>query len=123
MMDSPSLPHRSSGIPTQMPQASASAEQSLEHLRDEIDHLDSALLDLLAQRQQVVHAIGDYKRARNLAPLDLERWQTMLTALEQKAEVRGLCRHFVRNLYEEIHEYSLRLEGEKAPSGSEVPSP
>jgi chorismate mutase len=116
MMDSsPPLPHCSSSIPTQDSIGPQDSEPTLEFLRSEIDHLDSALLALLAKRQHVVHAIGDYKRARDLPPLDQERWQSMLEARASKGEQHGLCTDFVRNIYEQIHEYSLRLESQPSP--------
>jgi len=86
---------------------------SLEELRSQIDAIDTQLLELLAKRQKVVHAVGDYKRARNLPPLDPKRWQSMLKVILSKAEKHGLCREFVQKIYDQIHEYSLELEGQK----------
>jgi chorismate mutase len=84
----------------------------LDDLRIEIDNLDARLLQLLAARQHVVQAIGDYKKARGLPPLDEERWQQVLQASMAKAERLGLCPEFIRDLYHLIHDYSLQLESE-----------
>lgn len=82
----------------------------LDSLRAEIDELDTQLLALLAKRQQVVQAIGDYKQAHGIPPLDEERWQHLLQNNRSKGEALGLCPDFIHALYHLIHDYSLRLE-------------
>lgn len=94
-----------------------SDELGLQGWRTEIDRLDTQLLELLVQRQKIVRAIGDYKRARGLSPLDPERWRRVLEANMAKARDLGLCPEFVHNLYHLIHDYSLQLESE---TGEEV---
>jgi chorismate mutase-like protein len=118
---SPSLNTLSSHPSSKTPNHGNLTEPSLDVLREEIDRLDLALLDLLAERQRIVHAIGNYKRIRNLPPLDLERWQTMLKALRIKADERGLCPDFIDTLYEQIHHYSLTLESQPASAMEENP--
>jgi chorismate mutase len=92
-------------------------EPALEDWRAEIDRLDTQLLELLVKRQQIVRAIGDYKRVRGLPPLDPERWRCVLEANMTKARDLGLCPKFVHDLYHLIHNYSLQLESE---NGEEV---
>ncbi len=87
-------------------------DSGLADWRAEIDTLDTQLLELLMRRQQVVRAIGDYKRARGLTPLDPKRWRQLLEANMAKGESVGLCREFISDLYHLIHDYSLRLESE-----------
>ncbi len=82
----------------------------LEALRMQIDTLDQQLLDLMAQRQTVVRAIGDYKQKAGLPPLDEARWQRVLKTNLHRAETLGLCTDFTSDLYTLIHDYSLKLE-------------
>ncbi len=45
----------------------------LHHLRNEIDHLDEKLIDLLTERMQIVAQIGKFKKEQNVAVLQNKR--------------------------------------------------
>ena len=82
----------------------------LQTLRDQIDILDEQLLRALSERAKLVDAIGRYKKARGLEPLDMTRWQQVLNAKKSRASELGLCPEFIDALYHLIHDYSLNLE-------------
>jgi chorismate mutase len=85
---------------------------SLEALRERIDHLDHELLDLLAKRMRVVEEIGEYKRANNVATLQVSRWNSLLEDRLARAGELGLSPEYARALYEVIHRESVRRQSE-----------
>jgi chorismate mutase len=106
-------------VPSSTTSEESGDDSGLADWRAEIDTLDTQLLELLMRRQQVVRAIGDYKRVRGLTPLDPKRWRQLLDANMAKGESVGLCREFVSDLYHLIHDYSLRLESESGETEEE----
>lgn len=85
---------------------------SLEVLRGRIDHLDHDLLDLLAKRMKVVEEIGEYKRANNVATLQVSRWNALLEDRLARAGELGLSPEYARELYEIIHRESVKQQSE-----------
>lgn len=85
-------------------------QNKLDELRSQIDELDEKLLQIIAQRMNSARSIGQYKKTAGLAPLDTERWQSLLEAQLLKAESLNLSHAFITKLYELIHEYSLEIE-------------
>jgi chorismate mutase len=85
---------------------------SLEVLRGRIDHLDHDLLDLLAKRMRVVEEIGEYKRANNVATLQVSRWNALLEDRLARAGELGLSPEYARELYEIIHRESVKRQSE-----------
>ena len=62
----------------------------LEKLRERIDDIDQALLNLFAQRMEVTQKVGEYKLAHSMAVLDEEREKEVLagkTALADRKSV------------------------------------
>lgn len=53
---------------------------NLQKLRDQIDDIDQALLNLFAQRMAVTQRVGEYKLAHGMAVLDEEREKEVLTS-------------------------------------------
>ena len=97
---------------------------SLEVLRDRIDHLDHDLLDLLAKRMRVVEEIGEYKRANNVATLQVSRWSALLEDRLARAVELGLAPGYAQAIYEIIHRESVRRQSEvmsEEPAGSTPP--
>jgi chorismate mutase len=97
---------------------------SLEVLRDRIDHLDHDLLDLLAKRMRVVEEIGEYKRANNVATLQVSRWSALLEDRLARAVELGLAPEYAQAIYEIIHRESVRRQSEvmsEEPAGSTPP--
>jgi len=89
---------------------SVSDGQSLISLRERIDQLDEQLLSLLNQRLQVVKQVGQLKKAQGIPPLQLGRWQQVLSNLLKKAEGSSLSDQFVKDIWNRIHAEALYLE-------------
>ena len=80
----------------------------LNWLRAEIDELDETLLDSVARRMEVSQRIGTWKKAHGITPLQPERFQQLLERLKAKGEKQSLPATFVEQLWNIIHEQSLR---------------
>ena len=64
--------------------------KDLESLRDTIDDLDRRLVDLLAQRKQVVAEIAEWKRSHDLPVYHPAREEDLISRLRAKGEAAGL---------------------------------
>ena len=80
--------------------------------RSQIDQIDSQILELLADRIEVVKKVGEYKKTQNLPALDQSRWQAVLDKLELKCQEFNLDFELVKDLWNRIHVYAVELESE-----------
>lgn len=92
-----------------------SQELELNWLRAEIDELDEELWDTIAARMDVSKRIGEWKKEHGIAPLQPERYQQIVKELKMKNEklrMNGLplSEQFMLNIWEMIHEESLRMQ-------------
>lgn len=90
----------------------------LEALREQIDHVDAELVDLLAERMRIVERIARCKRASNVVALQVGRWQAILEDRVERARQLGLPADYMRSLYEVIHAESVRRQTELMAPGS-----
>src|SRR6187455_454009 len=58
--------------------ASEEFHQALEKLREQINHLDDELIQLLGQRMKIADKIGEYKKNNNVTILQTSRWNQIL---------------------------------------------
>lgn len=86
------------------------AEPQLNWLRAEIDELDEQLWDTIAARMDVSRRIGEWKKAHGVAPLQPERYQTIVESLKLKVERLGLSPAFAMQIWDMIHEESLKQQ-------------
>ena len=87
----------------------------LNWLRAEIDELDEALWDTIAARMDVSKRIGEWKKAHGVAPLQPGRYEEIVEKLKMKNEKLktdgiSLSEEFMMNVWEMIHEESLRQQ-------------
>jgi chorismate mutase len=82
----------------------------LKELRSEIDLIDDNLLQLLAQRMEVVLQIGKHKQSKGMDLLQLERWNEVVEDRLKKGTDLGLSRHFLLRLLHAIHEEALKRQ-------------
>lgn len=82
----------------------------LPEYRTEIDQIDNQILELLAQRIEVVKKVGQYKKTQNLPALDQSRWQAVLSKLELKSQEFNLDFNLVKDLWNRIHTYTISIE-------------
>ena len=84
--------------------------QNLGSLRQQIDEIDEELMSLLGERMRLAKSIGDYKRANNIAILQPERWQTILTEAQTRGAKRDLSPEFVQDFLKAIHQESINKQ-------------
>ncbi len=78
--------------------------------RNQIDTIDTAIIELLAQRFEVVKLVGEYKKSQDLPALQPNRWKEVLKSREEKAKIYGIHPDFIDDIWNRIHEYALELE-------------
>lgn len=80
---------------------------TLTALREEIDALDDSLIQLLSQRMEVSRAIGLIKKASDMAVVQPDRYDKLMTQRLQQATGAGLSEPFMRHLFSLIHQESV----------------
>ena len=86
------------------------ANSELNWLRAEIDELDERLWDTLAARMEVSRRIGEWKKEHGVAPLQPERYKTIVERINELTNERGLSTDFALRIWEMIHEESLNQQ-------------
>jgi chorismate mutase len=89
----------------------------LELLRAKIDGIDGKILEIMAERMDVVRAIGEYKKDNGMTVLQINRWSDIFDNRLQNGISMGLTEELIRQLYELIHLESIQLQ-EKIIRGS-----
>ncbi len=79
----------------------------LEDLRDQIDEIDTEIVDLIANRMAIARQIGKYKYKNNVTILQPERWAEIVRSRTDKAVSQQLTRDFILKMYNIIHEESI----------------
>lgn len=80
---------------------------ALEKLREQINHVDDELMQLLGQRMKVAEKIGEYKKNNNITILQTNRWNEILERATQKGEALGLSKEFITKYYDAVHMESI----------------
>ena len=86
---------------------SNNADFLLQELRSQIDNIDNELLQLLAKRSEISSKIGIIKKENNLAVLQLDRWNSILSNRIEKGKMLGLKEELVKEIFEAIHKDSI----------------
>jgi len=86
--------------------------KELSALRSSINKADEELLQVLFRRMQYAMEIGEYKKKHNLTILQVNRWEEVLRDRVGIAQAMGLNRTFVKEMYNLIHEESIRKQSE-----------
>ena len=81
----------------------------LDDIRIKIDSIDTQLLDLLAQRAECVHVVGEIKKKEGLQIYAPEREELLLRKLIEKSD-GNLPEKSIRAIYREIMSMALALE-------------
>jgi chorismate mutase len=87
-------------------------ENQLENYRDQIDSVDSQLLELLAQRMNIVEDIGEYKAEKNMTILQLQRWEKVREKGIELGKSLGLSEGFITQLLRMIHKEAILKQNE-----------
>ncbi|NEZ03555.1 prephenate dehydrogenase/arogenate dehydrogenase family protein [Wenzhouxiangella sp. XN201] len=90
----------------------------LKALRDELDGVDTALIELATRRQQLVSDIGRIKKRYGEQLRDFRREREVLDGVRRAAESRGLDPELAEDLFQRLIEASLtRQEQERLRLG------
>lgn len=83
---------------------------ALEKLREQINHLDDELMQLLSQRMKVADEIGNYKKNNNVTILQTNRWNEILERAYKKSDKLGLSREFITRYMDAVHMESINRQ-------------
>ncbi|MBR5062728.1 MAG: bifunctional 3-deoxy-7-phosphoheptulonate synthase/chorismate mutase type II [Prevotella sp.] len=84
--------------------------EGITQLRHQIDELDNQLMDLLAKRMRVCREIGQYKKEHNMTVLQTNRYNEILEKRGAQGSLCGMAPDFVAQVFEHIHEESVRQQ-------------
>ena len=84
--------------------------EGITQLRHQIDELDNQLMDLLAKRMRVCREIGQYKKEHNMTVLQTNRYNEILEKRGAQGALCGMAPSFVAQVFEHIHEESVRQQ-------------
>lgn len=82
-------------------------KDTIDHLRHEIDEIDEDLMNMLSRRMSLAEKIGEYKKRKNIAILQSDRWQEILSKSTEMGQEKGLSKEFVSVVLKAIHEESI----------------
>lgn len=84
--------------------------EGIHELRKQIDDLDNQLMELLAKRLRVCREIGQYKKEHNMTVLQTTRYNEIQNKRGAQGALCGMDPDFVRKIFEEVHEESVRQQ-------------
>ena len=84
--------------------------EGIHALRKQIDELDNQLIELLAKRIRVCREIGQYKKEHNMTVLQTSRYNEILDKRGAQGVLCGMSSEFIRSVFEEVHEESVRQQ-------------
>ena len=84
----------------------------LEEFRAQIDKIDHKLINVLAERMQVVEKIGHYKSDRGITILQIKRWRDIIGDRLNRGVESGLTREFLLKLLQLVHKASIQKQEE-----------
>lgn len=87
--------------------ASEEYHAALEKLRNQINHLDDELMQILSERMKVAEKIGTYKKENNITILQTNRWNEILERAFAKGEKLGLSKEFITKYFDAVHLESI----------------
>ncbi len=88
------------------------SDRVLEQYRDKVDSIDSQLVELLAQRMDVVKLIGEYKKNKNISIFQLRRWEQILKTRNTEGKELGLREDFIKKILQVVHKESIEIQAE-----------
>ena len=84
--------------------------KTIAQLREEVDSIDSKILDLLSERMKIVRKIAIQKKKTNLPVFDKKQEELVKKRWLLKAEALGLENKQIQSILEEILETSKETQ-------------
>ena len=82
----------------------------MSELRDDVDELDSQVLELIGQRMDIVREMGRLKSEQKVSTLQPHRWQEILDDRVKRGADLELSEDFVLQMMQSIHEEAIRKQ-------------
>jgi chorismate mutase len=79
----------------------------LEKLRQQINHLDDELMQVLSQRMKIAEQIGKFKKENNITILQTNRWNEIIERACASGEKIGLSKEFITKYFDAVHMESI----------------
>jgi chorismate mutase len=89
---------------------SESFHAALDKLREQINHVDDELMQLLAQRMNIAEKIGEYKKNNNVTILQAGRWNELREKAIGKAVRLNLSEDFLEKYMDAVHMESINRQ-------------
>lgn len=83
---------------------------SLNVLRQEINEIDNIIINSIAKRMNISKEIASIKEENNLTVFQPKRWQEILEKILLNGEKQGLTKDFMKEIYEIIHQESIKTQ-------------
>ncbi len=80
---------------------------TLDELRQQIDSLDTDVLEVLKKRMEIAEAIGKYKKDNDITILQTRRYDEIMNNRKAKGLEMGLSEEFLVKIFESIHQESV----------------
>lgn len=87
-------------------------EEKLDELRNQIDRVDTEIIEALAQRMRIANDIGKAKAEAHVTPLQMNRMSEIMDRRMKFAKSLGLSENYVQELYQIIHSESVKVQTE-----------
>ena len=91
-------------------QVQSTKDKELAWWRAEIDELDDQLWETIARRMEVSERIGEWKKEHGVQALQPQRYAEIIAQRKEWAEQKGLSEELVQNLFDAIHQESLKKQ-------------
>lgn len=82
----------------------------LKNYRNQIDIIDSWIVNLLRKRFEIVDEIGKIKKKEWIDIFQVERWNEVIDTLTNHAKKNNLDPNLLKKIWNLIHEESLKRE-------------
>jgi len=86
--------------------------ENLNELRAQIDECDNALIELLSKRMRICREIGTFKKEHDMTILQTGRYTEILDKRGAQGILCGMDASFIKNIFEGVHEESVRQQME-----------
>lgn len=90
--------------------AEAVSTDTLSIMRNQIDEIDSQLIDMLAKRMCISHVIGQYKKVHGMGIVQSNRFNEILEKRCAQGASLGIDSACVKSIFEAIHQESVNQQ-------------
>lgn len=88
----------------------ANSAKNMAELRNEIDNIDYDIFNKINERLKLVDKIAEHKKEHNVAILQVERWNQIISDRLKLGDSLGFDADFSKTLLEQLHKASIRRQ-------------